>query len=83
MATTKPKVKKYKSVYVSMLKPNSIESKKILSQTLSSAQTSKKIVDMISKKLDVSFHYDGKIGLYLIYKANAKKSPYYYVLSIS
>ena len=81
--TASNKTKKYSRIYVSMLKANSIEAKKILSQTLSEPKTSTQIVSTVSKKLAVPFRCDGRIGRYLIYKADAKKQPYYYVLNIS
>ncbi len=81
--TKKTQPKKYKTIYVSMLKPNSIESKKILSKTLPEPKTSRQIVSMINKELKVSFRSNGRIGAYLSYKALSRKKPYYYILTIS
>ncbi len=77
------KVKTYKNIYVSKLRPNSIQAEKVLSRKLSKALTSKQIVSLMNKELDTEFKYEGHIGLYLIYKAMTKTSPYYYVLNIS
>lgn len=85
MAVSKAKttVKKYSNIYVSKLRPNSINSEKILSRKLSTPLTSKQIVTMLNKELKCTFSSNGRIGLYLLYKASTEPTPHYYTLSIS
>ncbi|MEA4975451.1 MAG: hypothetical protein VB046_06915 [Paludibacter sp.] len=80
---SKVKAKKYSTFSVVKLRPNSIQSERILSEKISPGKTSKAIVSLVNDRLKTKFFYDGRLGRYLIYKAKANEKSYYYVLHIS
>ena len=61
-------------------KPNGLSSKRIAAGTASKPMTKREIISALSSKhsIPAKFVYDGRIGLYTIYKARTHN--HYYIL---